>query len=157
VYLNRTTFRQFFSMKKLLFLKDFVAEPADGHQWEVGYRGYRLAGWEKKLTDCGWIISAREFHAHCRSVFHLLERAPCGADGSHRRREARARAGRVRSLPEGGGQGAPLSVAAATDARFERAAVAALSASSTRSHAGRFEPADDSAPRPHRIMLRGAC
>jgi hypothetical protein len=76
VYLNRTTFRQYFSMKKLLFLKNFCAEPAGGHQWEVGYRGYRLAGWEKRLTDCGWMITAREFTAHCRSVFHLLQPAP---------------------------------------------------------------------------------
>jgi hypothetical protein len=75
VYVNRTTFRQYFSMKKLLFLKDFRAEPAGGHQWEVGYRGYRLAGWEKRLTDCGWKITARDFTAHCRSVFHLLQPA----------------------------------------------------------------------------------
>ena len=76
VYFNRTTLRQYFSMKKMLFLKDFVAEPSDGHQWEVGYRGYRLAGWEKRLVDCGWLITTRDFTAHCRSVFHLLLRAP---------------------------------------------------------------------------------
>jgi hypothetical protein len=76
VYLNRTTFRQYFSMKKMLFLKDFPAEPSDGHQWEVGYRGYRLARWEKRLTECGWMIMARDFTAHCRSVFHLLQPAP---------------------------------------------------------------------------------
>ena len=75
VYVNRTTCRQYFSMKKLLFLKDFRAEPAGGHQWEVGYRGYRLADWEKRLTERGWKIAARDFTAHCRSVFHLLQPA----------------------------------------------------------------------------------
>jgi SAM-dependent methyltransferase len=76
VYLNRTTFRQYFSMKKLLFLKDFASEPPGGHQWEVGYRGCRLATWEKRLTDGGWSIARRDFTAHCRSVFHLLQPAP---------------------------------------------------------------------------------
>jgi hypothetical protein len=76
LYLNRTTFRQYFSLKKMLFRKDFAAEPPGGHQWEVGYRGYRLAGWEERLADCGWTIVARDFTAHCRSVFHLLRPAP---------------------------------------------------------------------------------
>jgi 16S rRNA A1518/A1519 N6-dimethyltransferase RsmA/KsgA/DIM1 with predicted DNA glycosylase/AP lyase activity len=74
-YLNRTTFRQYFSMKKLSFLKRFVAEPPGGHQWEIGYRGYPLAIWERRLTDCGWTIARRDFTAHCRSVFHLLRPA----------------------------------------------------------------------------------
>jgi hypothetical protein len=72
VYLNRTTFRQYFSMKKLLFLRAFATEPPDGHQWEIGYRGYPLRTWERRLADSGWSIARREFTAHCRSVFHLL-------------------------------------------------------------------------------------
>jgi SAM-dependent methyltransferase len=75
LYLNRTTFRQHFSMKKLLFLRNFVAEPRGGHQWEVGYRGHRLAIWEERLTGCGWVIAHRDFTAGCRSVFHLLRPA----------------------------------------------------------------------------------
>jgi hypothetical protein len=75
VYLNRTTIRQNFSMKKLMFLRSFVAEPPGGHQWEIGYRGYPLAIWEKRLMDCGWTIARRDFTAHCRSVFHLLRPA----------------------------------------------------------------------------------
>ncbi len=73
VYLNRTSFSQYFSMKKLLFLKEFAAEPAGGHQWEIGYRGYKLAAWEDRLRSSGWSIVRRDFTAHCRSVFHLLE------------------------------------------------------------------------------------
>ncbi len=72
-YLNRTTFRQYFSMKKLLWRKDFATEPAGGHQWEVGYRRYSLRVWETLLADCGWSILKRDFTEHCRSVFHLLE------------------------------------------------------------------------------------
>jgi hypothetical protein len=73
VYLNRTTFRQYFSMKKLLWRKCFAVEPPGGHQWEVGYRNYSLRAWEKRLDSCGWSIVTRDFTEHCRSVFHLLE------------------------------------------------------------------------------------
>ncbi|MGC2204175.1 MAG: hypothetical protein WA633_29030 [Stellaceae bacterium] len=75
VYLNSDTFRQYFSMKKLLWRKEFQAEPPGGHQWEVGYRGYPLRRWEKRLEDSGWAIASREFTEHCRSVFHLLTAA----------------------------------------------------------------------------------
>jgi hypothetical protein len=60
-------------MKKLLWRKDFQTEPAGGHQWEIGYRGYPLKVWEKRLRDSGWSIVKREFTEHCRSVFHLLK------------------------------------------------------------------------------------
>jgi hypothetical protein len=73
VYLNRTTFRQYFSMKKLLWRKRFAFEPPGGHQWEVGYRNYSLRVWEDRLDSCGWSIVTRDFTEHCRSVFHLLE------------------------------------------------------------------------------------
>ena len=73
VYLNRTTFRQYFSMKKLLWRKRFAVEPPGGHQWEVGYRNYSLRVWEDRLDSCGWSIVTRDFTEHCRSVFHLLE------------------------------------------------------------------------------------
>jgi hypothetical protein len=73
VYLNRNTFRQHFSMKKLLWRKDFRPEPSGGHQWEVGYRGFPLRVWESRLTESGWSILTRDFTEHCRSVFHLLK------------------------------------------------------------------------------------
>jgi hypothetical protein len=73
VYLNRTTFRQYFSMKKLLSRKRFAVEPPGGHQWEVGYRNYSLRVWEDRLDSSGWSIITRDFTEHCRSVFHLLE------------------------------------------------------------------------------------
>jgi hypothetical protein len=73
VYLNRTTFRQYFSMKKLLWRKRFTVEPPGGHQWEVGYRNYSLRVWEDRIDSCGWSIVTRDFTEHCRSVFHLLE------------------------------------------------------------------------------------
>jgi len=73
LYLNRKMFRQYFSMKKLLWRKSFVAEPPGGHQWEIGYRDYPLRAWEKLIKDSGWSIVTREFTEHCRSVFHLLE------------------------------------------------------------------------------------
>ena len=73
IYLNRTTFRQYFSMKKLLWRKRFAVEPPGGHQWEVGYRDYSLRVWEDRLASCGWSIVTRDFTEHCRSVFHLLE------------------------------------------------------------------------------------
>jgi hypothetical protein len=72
IYLNRRTFRHYFSMKKLLWRKNFTAEPAGGHQWEVGYKGLPLRIWESRLRDGGWLIVKREFTEHCRSVFHLL-------------------------------------------------------------------------------------
>ena len=73
VYANSSTFRQYFSMKKLLWRKQFRPEPAGGHQWEVGYKGYPLGLWEKRLSDSGWSVVRREFTEHCRSVFHLLK------------------------------------------------------------------------------------
>jgi len=73
LYFNRTTFRQYFSMKKLLWRKHFAVEPLGGHQWEVGYRNHSLRVWEDRLDSCGWSIVTREFTEHCRSVFHLLE------------------------------------------------------------------------------------
>jgi hypothetical protein len=73
LYFNRTTFRQYFSMKKLVWRKRFAVEPPGGHQWEVGYRNYSLRVWEDRLDSCGWSIVTRDFTEHCRSVFHLLE------------------------------------------------------------------------------------
>jgi DNA repair photolyase len=73
LYANSSTLRQYFSMKKLLWRKDFQPELAGGHQWEVGYKGYALNLWEKRLNDSGWSIVRRDFTEHCRSVFHLLK------------------------------------------------------------------------------------
>jgi len=75
IYLNRRQSRQYFSMKKLLWRKNFTAEPPGGHQWEVGYRGYSLRTWENRLRASGWSIMQREFTEHCRSVFHVLRAA----------------------------------------------------------------------------------
>ena len=72
LYFNRTSFRQYFSMKKLLWRREFAAEPPGGHQWEIGYRHYPLRVWEDLLVESGWSILRREFTEHCRSVFHLL-------------------------------------------------------------------------------------
>ena len=73
VYVNSNMLRQYFSMKKLLWRKRFQPEPVGGHQWEVGYRGYPLKLWEKRLSESGWSVTRRDFTEHCRSVFHLLE------------------------------------------------------------------------------------
>ena len=73
IYLNSKTFRQYFSLKKLLGLKNFAPQPPGGHQWEVGYNGYSLGVWQKCLIDSGWSIIRRDFTEHCRSVFHLLK------------------------------------------------------------------------------------
>jgi hypothetical protein len=73
LYLNRTTFRQYFSMKKLSWRKDFTAGQSGGHRWEVGYKNYSLRTWENRLENSGWSIVEREFTEQCRSVFHLLE------------------------------------------------------------------------------------
>jgi len=75
LYLNARTLRHYFSLKKLLHRREFSREPPGGHQWEVGYRGYPLKRWEELLERSGWKIRRREFTAHTRSVFHLLERA----------------------------------------------------------------------------------
>src|SRR5271155_6178504 len=72
LYANSSKLRQYFSMKKLLWRKDFQSEPAGGHQWEIGYRGCPLKLWEKRLNESGWSIVRRDFTEHCRSVFHLL-------------------------------------------------------------------------------------
>jgi hypothetical protein len=71
-YLNRTTARQQFSLKKLLWLKRFAPEPPGGHQWEIGYKGHSLRVWEDRLKAAGWSITSRDFTEHCRSVFHVL-------------------------------------------------------------------------------------
>ena len=73
VYVNSNMLRQYFSMKKLLWRKRFEPEPVGGHQWEVGYRGYPLKLWERRLSESGWLVTRRDFTEHCRSVFHLLE------------------------------------------------------------------------------------
>jgi len=73
LYVNGSTFRQYFSMKKLLWRKHFQPEPSGGHQWEVGYRGYPLRLWERRLGESGWSVMRRDFTEHCRSVFHLLK------------------------------------------------------------------------------------
>ena len=73
VYVNSNMLRQYFSMKKLLWRKRFQPEPVGGHQWEVGYRGYALKLWERRLSESGWSVTRRDFTEHCRSVFHLLE------------------------------------------------------------------------------------
>jgi hypothetical protein len=73
IYLNRNKLRHYFSMKKLLWRKEFTPEPPGGHQWEVGYKGYPLRVWESRLKDSGWAIVRRDFTEHCRSVFHLLK------------------------------------------------------------------------------------
>ena len=75
LYLNAKALRHYFSMKKLLSRRAFTREPPGGHQWEIGYKGYPLKRWEARLATCGWRIVRREFTAHTRSVFHLLERS----------------------------------------------------------------------------------
>lgn len=75
LYANRQGLRHYFSMKKLLSRKVFRREPPGGHQWEIGYKGYTLRRWEARLAECGWAVRAREFTAHTRSVFHLLQAA----------------------------------------------------------------------------------
>jgi hypothetical protein len=75
LYANRYAFRHYFSLKKWLANKVFAPEPPGGHQWEVGYKGYRLPVWERRLRDAGWSIRRRVFTEHCRSVFHLLQAA----------------------------------------------------------------------------------
>ena len=79
LYANSSTLKQYFSMKKLLWTRDFQAEPPGGHQWEIGYRGYPLKLWEKQLDESGWSILRRDFTEHCRSVFHLLKARSLGA------------------------------------------------------------------------------
>jgi hypothetical protein len=74
LYLNARTIRHYFSLKKMLHHKEFSREPPGGHQWEIGYRGYPLKRWEGLVERCGWKIRRRQFTAHTRSVFHLLER-----------------------------------------------------------------------------------
>jgi hypothetical protein len=73
LYVNSKTLRQYFSMKKFLWRKNFRREPPGGHQWEVGYRGYSLPVWESRLEESGWSIVTRDFTEHCRSVFHVLK------------------------------------------------------------------------------------
>jgi hypothetical protein len=75
LYFNARTLRHYFSMKKLLGRRDFTPGLPGDHQWEVGYKGYPLSRWEACLAGAGWRIARREFTAHTRSVFHLLEPA----------------------------------------------------------------------------------
>ncbi|HZT89577.1 MAG TPA: class I SAM-dependent methyltransferase, partial [Stellaceae bacterium] len=75
LYLNARKFEHYFSLKKLSGRRRFVAQPAGGHQWEVGYRDFPLRAWEARLCDNGWSIVARAFTGHTRSVFHLLRSA----------------------------------------------------------------------------------
>jgi 2-polyprenyl-3-methyl-5-hydroxy-6-metoxy-1,4-benzoquinol methylase len=75
LYFNARTLRHYFSMKKLLGRRDFPPGAPGDHQWEIGYKGYPLARWEARLAKAGWRIARREFTAHTRSVFHLLEPA----------------------------------------------------------------------------------
>ena len=95
---NLHKFRQSFAFRKGRSLRTFRARPqADGHYWEVGYRGYSLETWEAQLEGAGWRIAKRDFTAPRRSVFHLLtslkphepERTEVmidlGADGFERR------------------------------------------------------------------------
>lgn len=73
MYLNRHIFRNYFSLKKLMFLRRFRPEPEFGHQWEVGYRGRSLKAWEGVLTAAGFRILKRDFTSQTRTVFHVLE------------------------------------------------------------------------------------
>ena len=73
IYASRGMLRHYFSMKKLLWRKQFQSEPAGGHQWEVGYKEHPLGLWEQRFKDSGWSIERRDFTEHCRSVFHLLK------------------------------------------------------------------------------------
>lgn len=73
LYLNARTIRHYFSLKKFRSRRDFIPGPPGAHQWEIGHRGYPLSRWEALQQSCGWRIIRREFTAHTRSVFHLLE------------------------------------------------------------------------------------
>jgi hypothetical protein len=73
-YANSHSIRRYFSLKKLSFLREFKRQPKYGHQWEVGYRGYSLRDWERRIEQSGWRIIEREFTVQCRSVFHLAAR-----------------------------------------------------------------------------------
>src|SRR4029077_2019477 len=48
-YANSHSIRRYFSLKKLSFLREFKRQPKYGHQWEVGYRGYSLRDWERRI------------------------------------------------------------------------------------------------------------
>ena len=73
-YANPHALRHYFSLKKFSSLRDFKRQPKHGHQWEVGYRGYSLRDWERRIEQAGWRILEREFTVQCRSVFHLSAR-----------------------------------------------------------------------------------
>jgi hypothetical protein len=75
LYANPRSFQHYFSFKKFSSMREFKRQPKYGHQWEVGYRGYSLRNWERRIEDAGWRIVEREFTAHCRSVFHLSGRS----------------------------------------------------------------------------------
>lgn len=74
-YLNGHTARHLFQWRKLRALRHFAAgrdDQPETHKWEIGYRGYSLRRWERKLSESGWRILARDFTSPTRSVFHVL-------------------------------------------------------------------------------------
>jgi len=75
LHVNRHAFRQHCTLRKGRSGRSFPA-PADphGHYWEIGYRGYTLEAWERRLDESGWRIVSRSFTTPSRSVFHVLER-----------------------------------------------------------------------------------
>jgi len=73
-YANRHHAEHALQVKKLRFLRRFRPLPDGGGQWEIGYRGHSLRGWERTLTCAGWRIARRAFTHPCRSVFHVVQR-----------------------------------------------------------------------------------
>jgi hypothetical protein len=79
IYLNAHRLRRYFAFKKLNFLRRFrpaeeATGEAEGHHWEIGYRGHSLAAFEAKLENAGLAIERRDFTSPTRSVFYLLGR-----------------------------------------------------------------------------------
>jgi hypothetical protein len=79
LYANPFRLRRRLALKKGRGSRRFTpdADPY-GHKWECGYRGTRLADWERQLGDAGWQIRRREFTSPCRSVFHLSANLEAG-------------------------------------------------------------------------------
>src|SRR3546814_4978205 len=75
-YINRFTLWKRTALKLFKSLRPFQVE-ADpiGHKWEVGYRGYSLTAYDRRIRQAGWCIRKRDFTGTTRSVFHLCERA----------------------------------------------------------------------------------
>lgn len=72
LYVNRHRLRRSSSFRKLRFLKRFRIRDHDNwepHKWEIGYRGYGLSAFTRKLESAGFTVTRREFTAGCRSVF----------------------------------------------------------------------------------------